>query len=641
MNPEKSPLYILKKYWGYDSFRFKQEEIIQSVLAGNDTLALMPTSGGKSICYQVPALCKSGLTLVVSPLISLMQDQVKKLQDMGIAVRAIYSPMSHKEMEVVINNCFNHRVKLLYVSPERATSSYFLANCRDLPINLIAIDEAHCISKWGYDFRPSYLKLHKLKDLLPQVPILALTATATLADCTIIQEALHFKKENIIQTSFKRDNLIYTIRKEEEKYPSLKRILSSHSGSGIIYVRTRLHATTLAKALESDGFAAKAYHAGMKMFERQSVQSSWQENITRIIVATTAFGMGIDKKDVNFVIHYDLPESLDAYMQEVGRCGRGGQKAYGILIYNEQDKYALMQNIKRNFPDEKYILNVYNALGNNYNIACGTGEGRKFPFEITSFAQRYGFDIYSLANSLRLLENSGLINLLPEGNPLSKVFLYTAEEELYNFLLQYPVYTPIIEGLRRYYAGVHIDFTVINENFIAKKYHLPNEDVSKSLQMLEKLNVLFYNPKSRNSMIEFSLPREQESEFILSKENYYDLKNNTIKKAQDVLSFLHSSQCREQYLLKYFGQNSLPCNQCDNCIKKNQKTSLKKNKRAIEQSIKENILSRLQLSPAKIDFFTSDKSQEEQELIIQIIRQLIDDKQISYNTDNTLFLPLS
>lgn len=548
MGQTKDPLSILKQYWNYDSFRFEQEKIISCVLSGQDTLAIMPTSAGKSICYQVPALCRSGLTLVITPLISLMINQVERLNSLSIPARAIYSPMTKQEMEVIINNCLYHKIKLLYLSPERAVSSYFLANLESLDISLIAIDEAHCISKWGYDFRPSYLKLHILREIKPTVPVLALTATATQEDIKSIQKELVFKKENVIISSFSRENLSYIVIKEDNKFYKLKDLILQHKGCGLVYVRSRLNASKIAQALRAEGINAQGYHAGMIPFERQKIQADWEEEKIDVVVATTAFGMGIDKSNVAYVIHYDLPESIDAYVQEAGRAGRGGMKAYSFLLYNEQDKEKLLFNINKNFPEEKYILNVYNALGNCYNIACGNGEGRKFPFDILKFSQTYNFDIYTLSNALRILENNGLISFLKDGNPISKVYIHSSNDDIYQFLLSYPIYTPVIDALRRMYNGIHYSFVKINERQMAKRYHLPDDDVVKSLVMLEKMNILFYDRKSSSPMIEFTTERIGNDNFMLSNESYHELKSNTIKKAKNMIKYVESNECREQYL---------------------------------------------------------------------------------------------
>lgn len=635
MSLKAEPLSVLKHYWGYDSFRFEQEKIIQQILAGNDTLALMPTSAGKSICYQVPALCRNGLTLVITPLISLMIDQVGKLKSLGIAARAIHSPMTRREMEITINACYHSKVKLLYLSPERAVSAYFLNNVKDLPINLIAVDEAHCISKWGYDFRPSYMKIALLRQRLPNVPVLALTATATKEDVNVIQQELLFKKPNVISMSMKRDNLSYSVINQTDKLPPLKENIMHLQGCGIVYVRSRLNASVLAKKLCSEGINAKSYHAGMSIIDRNNVQSQWQSGQTPVVVATTAFGMGIDKPDVRWVAHYDLPESLDAYLQEAGRAGRDGKRAYAFLIYNQEDEYKLLKSVERNFPEQKLIRNIYNALGNQYAVACSTGEGRKFPFNMAEFCTKYNFDTYTTANALRILENSGLIALLPEGNPVSKVYISVSSDQLYDFLLQYPNYVQIIEALRRFYDGIFNDFVPINESYIAKKFHFADSDVCKSLVALEKLNILFYDRAYHYPMIEFTCARVVNSDFDLSNESYHQLKALTLKKAQEVIKYLHSTKCREQFLFDYFGQKTTQCQKCDICISKRQSS----NNNTALKDIQNQIQAQLQEGEKSVDFFLSHLPNEQRDIFTKVLRSLIDKGIVSYNSKtNTLSL---
>ncbi|MFA6368476.1 MAG: ATP-dependent DNA helicase RecQ, partial [Bacteroidales bacterium] len=422
----KEKIYeILKKYWGYDSFRYNQEAIISSVLSNKDTLALLPTGAGKSLCYQLPALCRPGICIVVSPLIALMIDQEKSLKSKGIKVRAIYSGQSNQEIEIALNNCIYGKVKILYISPERVSSKLFISYFEKMKVNLIAVDEAHCISKWGYDFRPSFLNIANLRQYHPQAPILALTATATQEVVDDIQEKLLFKEINILTSSFQRKNLSYTVFEENDKIARIKAITENVGGSGLIYVRSRKKTIELSQKLQSIGIKATPYHAGLTLAIRRYHQKQWQDDEIDIIVATTAFGMGIDKNNVSYVIHYDLPESIEAYVQEVGRAGRNGMKAYGILLYNLKDIASLRKTIESNFPEKKYIQNIYNALGNYYKIASGTGQDLRFDFDIITFSQSYNLDPYLVFSSMRTLQNSGLIELVENRNPLSKIFIHT------------------------------------------------------------------------------------------------------------------------------------------------------------------------------------------------------------------------
>lgn len=401
----KEKIYeILKKYWGYDSFRYNQEAIISSVLSNKDTLALLPTGAGKSLCYQLPALCRPGICIVVSPLIALMIDQEKSLKSKGIKVRAIYSGQSNQEIEIALNNCIYGKVKILYISPERVSSKLFISYFEKMKVNLIAVDEAHCISKWGYDFRPSFLNIANLRQYHPQAPILALTATATQEVVDDIQEKLLFKEINILTSSFQRKNLSYTVFEENDKIARIKAITENVGGSGLIYVRSRKKTIELSQKLQSIGIKATPYHAGLTLAIRRYHQKQWQDDEIDIIVATTAFGMGIDKNNVSYVIHYDLPESIEAYVQEVGRAGRNGMKAYGILLYNLKDIASLRKTIESNFPEKKYIQNIYNALGNYYKIASGTGQDLRFDFDIITFSQSYNLDPYLVFSSMRTLQ---------------------------------------------------------------------------------------------------------------------------------------------------------------------------------------------------------------------------------------------
>lgn len=609
---------VLKKYWGYDSFIYNQEAIISSVLSNKDTLGLMPTGAGKSLCYQLPALLRPGLTIVVSPLVALMIDQEKSLKERGVRVRAIYSGLSNQEIELILNNCIYGRVKILYISPERVSSKLFISYFEKMKVSLIAVDEAHCISKWGYDFRPAFLNIASLRPYHPDVPILALTATATIDVIDDIQDKLFFKRKNIIKSSFKRENLIYTVFREEDKILRIKTIVENLGGTGLIYVRSRKRTIELSQTLNSLGIKALAYNAGITMPIRNHNQKQWQEDEVDLMVATTAFGMGIDKQNVRYVIHYDLPESIESYVQEVGRAGRDGERAYGILLYNQNDIIRLKKSVESSFPEKKYIQNIYNALGNYYKIASGTGRDIRFDFDIISFSHNYNFDPYLVFNSMRILESSGLIEMVENRNPFSKVFINIETDPLYRFTLDYPQYFPLIETLRRNYPGIMTDFTYIDAKMIARICFDTEENIHNSLKKLEKYNILFYDPKSSHPQIIFTQNRLSNDNFDLSQEHYYEIKETNRQKAEDIVKYIKSKQCREVYILKYFGVDSEKCNKCDYCIGE-------RNRRK-ENNLYMQILEELEISPRPINYFANNLKFGTKEIVIPAIRKLMDEE---------------
>ncbi len=611
---------VLKKYWGYDSFIYNQEAIISSVLLNKDTLGLMPTGAGKSLCYQLPALLSPGITIVVSPLIALMIDQEKALKEKGIKVRAIYSGLSNQEIELALNNCLYGRVKILYISPERVASKLFISYFEKMKVNLIAVDEAHCISKWGYDFRPAFLNIATLRQYHQDVPILALTATATNNVIDDIQEKLLFKDKNCVRSSFKRPNLSYTVFKEEDKITRIKTIAENVGGTGLIYVRSRKRTIELSQTLNSIGVRAAAYHAGLTMPIRKYHQEKWQDDEIDVMVATTAFGMGIDKQNVSYVIHYDLPESIEAYVQEVGRAGRNGAKAYGVLLYNQKDIQRLRRSVESSFPEKKFIQNIYNALGNYYKIASGTGREIRFDFDIISFSQNYNFDPYLVFNSMRILESSGLIEMVENRNPLSKIYISLEIEPLYKFTLEYPQYFPLIEALRRNYPGIMTDFVNIDEKNLAKICYDTEANIYKSLMKLEKYNILFYDPKSSQPQVIFTQNRLSNDNFDLSQEQYYQIKETNYKKSEDLISYIQSQECREAYVLRYFDIESSKCNKCDFCIAERHKQKI--------EPLYQQILDELENSPRHITFFANNLSFGPKEIVIPAIRKLMDEEMI-------------
>ena len=518
---------ILLKYWGYSTFRPLQEEIILSVMEGKDTLALLPTGGGKSITFQVPALANEGLCLVISPLIALMKDQVDNLKKRGIKAAAIYSGMHPDEIDIVLHQCRYGDFKLLYVSPERLMTVKFRDALRKMKVNLIAVDEAHCISQWGYDFRPPYLKIADIRQFLPKVPVLALTATAVPKVIDDIQDKLEFRKKNLFSKSFERKNLTYFVFKEEDKLSRIVKIILAVNGPGIIYVRNRRHTKEIAGFLNKKKFSATYYHAGLKPDERVKSQNEWMKEQKKVIVATNAFGMGIDKPNVRFVIHYDLPESIETYFQEAGRAGRDEKQAYAVLLYENADLINAKHNLTVTYPEIKMIRSIYTALGNYYQIPVGSGLDSAFSFDISAFSEQYNFQNVVVYNALKLMEKEGFLRLSEGLHSPSRLFIKTDKETLYRFQVENPGFDPVIKTILRSYSGIFTEFTVINESELAKRINPPNHKVTELLTRLNQQQLIDYVPYSESPTISYSENRVEAKELILSKENY----TNRIKDA--------------------------------------------------------------------------------------------------------------
>jgi len=564
---------ILVKYWGYTNFRALQEDIIRSVdEEGKDTLGLLPTGGGKSIIFQVPALLNDGLCLVITPLIALMKDQVENLKEKKIKAAAIYSGLSRHEIDIILNNCIYGAYKFLYVSPERLVSDLFLSRLPDMKINLLAIDEAHCISQWGYDFRPAYLQIAEIRKYLPDVTVLALTATATKTVIKDIQDKLKFREENFFRKSFERKNLVYLVREVEDKMRYLLKIVDSVNGSGIIYARNRKKTKEVADFLQKNKISADYYHAGIDNKLKDYKQNRWKTGRTRVIVATNAFGMGIDKADVRFVVHMDLPDSLEAYYQEAGRIGRDGKQSFAVLLYHASDKGKIKKRISTNFPEKEFIKRVYEALGNYYQLPVGAAKGRMFDFRISDFASKFKLPILQTYSALKLLENEGYIELSEEFQSLSKVLFVVKQQDLYKFQVSQKKFDPFIKLLLRNYAGVFTNYINIDEEFIAKKARAKTELVYDYLQKLDQLKVIKYIPKRKLPFILYSEERLEEKNLRISKENYEIRKENYLGRINSVLKYASTdNKCRSQLLLEYFDEkDSNRCGQCDVCRRRNE-----------------------------------------------------------------------
>lgn len=563
---------ILQRYWGYASFRPMQEEIVDAVISGNDTLALLPTGGGKSVCFQVPAMVMDGMCLVVTPLIALMKDQVQHLKNIGIPAAAIYSGMHFNELEIVYNHCVFGKLKFLYVSPERLQSERFMELLKRMKINLIAVDESHCISQWGYDFRPPYLQIADIRPYVPNVPVLALTATATPAVVNDIQEKLVFRKKNVFQTSYERKNLTYNVIHHPDKYGTLQRLFQAMTtGSGIVYVRSRKKTRDIADFLTSKGILATSYHAGLDARQRDSRQSDWMRGKVRVMVATNAFGMGIDKPDVRLVVHLEPPDSLEAYFQEAGRGGRDGKASEAYLLVADQDVKQLKSNLDISYPEPKKIKAVYQALGNYFQLPIGGGKDQSFDFDITAFCNNYNMPILEVFASLQLLEKEGYL-LMTEGlKTPARIFLQCNREQLYRFQVEQPAYDAFIKNLLRSYPGLFTDFISLREEDISRKTGIPTDQVIAMLQKLDRLSFLAYVPRKEKPQLIYTIERNETERLTFSKEHYGDRKNNAAKRLQTVIDFVYNNEkCRSIQLLEYFGERlDRRCGNCDVCTKRN------------------------------------------------------------------------
>ncbi len=637
-NSEASDLYhqILQKYWGYPKFRPLQEEIIFSVANGHDTLALMPTGGGKSLTYQVPALAKQGLCLVVTPLVALMKDQVNRLRSMDIKAIAVYSGMMRDEIDVALDNCVYGDYKFLYVSPERLNTDLFRMRVEKMNINLIAVDEAHCISQWGYDFRPSYLRIAELREVLPDVPVLAVTATATPEVVEDIQKQLRFKTKNVLKTTFERKNLAYIVKETDDKNSYLVRLARNIQGSGIAYVRTRKHARDLALMLKDQGISADFYHAGLSHELRDRKQTSWTSGGFRIMVATNAFGMGIDKADVRFVVHMDMPDSLEAYFQEAGRAGRDLKKAWGILLYSEGDKQKLEQRARVNYPEIEEIKRVYEALGNYYQIPVGGAKNQTFDFVLSDFVSRYKFNVMIAYNSLKFLEREGYIELTEDIHNPSRVHFTVSRDQLYKFQIANADFDAFIKLLLRSYTGLFTEFVPIFEENLARKTGIPEETIKKYLQRLNNQHVIRYIPKKDTPLLIFKEERLDPKALYISPENYRKRKEIYLKKQEAVWRYASNrSVCRSRFLLDYFGETSdHDCGICDVCRKMNEVTPDKSTFDKLQRRIREV----LQNYPGGLDLeeLAQQTGEAEKEKVLTVIRWLLDNGYIAYIPDTNL-----
>lgn len=566
-----TPKQILLKHWGHASFRIPQEDIINSVLAGRDTLALLPTGGGKSICFQVPALIKPGLCLVVTPLIALMKDQVEGLKKRGISAEAVFSGMSSEQIARILDNCLYGNLKFLYLSPERLGTDVMRDYIDRMEVSLLAVDEAHCISQWGYDFRPPYLEIANVRELIPGVPVIALTATATPEVVKDIQFRLDFKEENVFKKSFERKNLTYFVFKEENKRERLLRILDKTSGSGIVYVRNRRHTQEIDEFLQRNGYSSSFYHAGVAATLRHKRQEEWIKGKTRVIVATNAFGMGIDKPDVRFVVHLDLPDSLEAYFQEAGRGGRDGKKSYAVILFEEADIRELKRFKDAGFPPLEDVKKVYRCLGNFLGLALGAGRDTSFDFDLADFCEQYHLPKLLVHNALSLLEREGYLLQSPFDDAQSKLHIHLRQDDLYRFQVANPSFDPFIKLLLRSYSGIMTEAVSINETELARRAGIAEERLISAILNLQKQDVVKYFPRKVLPQIVYTTERLDESHLDLSPAKYRERKEAAEIRLKSVEEYIRSvTHCRSQTLLNYFGETNAPrCGTCDICRERN------------------------------------------------------------------------
>ncbi len=560
-------LSILKKYWGYDNFRGIQREIIESIGKGKDTLGLMPTGGGKSVTFQVPALCREGICIVITPLIALMKDQVRNLRRRGIKAAAIYSGLTHSEIIVTLENCIFGNYKFLYVSPERLESEIFQTKVRHMKVSFITVDEAHCISQWGYDFRPSYIRIAELRKFMPDIPILALTATATPKVTEDIQQKLAFKETNVFCMSFMRKNLAYVVRHTDDKPGELIHILQSVNGPAIVYTRNRKGTKQIAELLQEHGITATYYHAGLNDAEKDLRQRQWQEDRIRVMAATNAFGMGIDKPDVRLVVHVNLPDSIEAYFQEAGRAGRDGQQAYAVLLYQKNDRTKLMKRIPDTFPDKEDIRNTYEHLCYYYQMAMGDGYNVTREFNLEEFCRNFRHFPVQADSALKILSRAGYIEYTDEQDNASRLHVLLKRDELYRLKQLDETQETLLQNILRCYGGLFSDYVFIDERRISTLTGLTADEIYHHLQALNRSGILHYIPRKKTPYITFRCKRVETDRIVLSPEIYDKRKQQYKERIESMLHYAEETDyCRSRVLLHYFGeQDSDDCRQCDIC----------------------------------------------------------------------------
>ena len=603
-------------------------------MEGNDTLALMPTGGGKSICFQVPGMAKDGICLVVSPLIALMKDQVEHLRAKGIPAVAIVSGMSKNEIDIALDNCIYGKEKFLYLSPERLSSDIFLARLQKMKINLIAIDEAHCISQWGYDFRPSYLKISEVRNQLPGVPILALTASATADVQDDIQQKLSFKSPKVFRKSFERRNISYMVLHEEDKLQRMLNIMRKIQGTGIVYVRTRKKTREIAAFLQRNSVNASFYHAGLNASERAKIQEQWMTGKVRVVVSTNAFGMGIDKSNVRFVVHLDIPDSLEAYYQEAGRAGRDEQKAYAVLLYNESDIVESERRLEMSFPEVQSIRHTYQALANYYQLPVGSGKGVSFDFDLSAFCTNYNLQVAETFNCLKVLEMQGLVAVTESADLHARLRVTANSQQLYEFQVKNTRFDHFIKVILRSYEGLFDDYVMIKESEIAKRAGIALEECISLLKQMSQLRIFNYIESKDTPEITFTEERLDLKDLHIDRENLADRKKRYLFRQKAMLNYASSSdKCRSVLLLNYFGEESRSrCGVCDICLQRN-----KIGVSDLEfESISEKIKHFLSKGNAPLEDVVSTIQDFREDQALKVIEWMIDNSRIKYARGNEL-----
>ena len=628
----KPILDVLKKYWGYDAFRPLQQEIIESVLAGRDTLGLMPTGGGKSITFQVPTMAMDGMALVVTPIISLMKDQVDRLRSLRIKATYLYAGLTRAEVNRTYDKCLYGNYKFLYVSPERLQSQAFMERLRQMPVSLIVVDEAHCISQWGYDFRPSFQRIAQVRKLFPQVPVLALTATATPVVVEDIQRCLAFKQPNVFSMSFARSNLSYVVRPTEEKVTELIHILSSVPGSAIVYVRSRKRTKQICDEINRAGIHADYYHAGLYVEDKEDKQNKWTSDECRVMVATNAFGMGIDKPDVRLVVHVDIPNSLEEYYQEAGRAGRDGKRSYAVLLVKHTDQRTLRRHITEAFPDKDFIRSVYERVGNFLGVSLGEGYQQMYDFNFNLFCRTFDLPVLPTHNALKILTQAGYIEFVEEIETQSRVMIHARKDELYDLDTTTPGADQVLQAILRIYTGLFADYVFINEDVIAFRTGLDQETIYKSLLELTRMRILHYVPRKRTPYIIYTTSREEPKHVLIPKTVYEDLRDRMTSRVEATINYAYSDTgCRERMLLSYFGENKADeCGHCDLCIDRRKRGDHE------PVDVQQGILYMAGLRPRRLEEFLNTLSFPKDE-ILSTLSFLVDEGFIDHLDDDTYY----
>mgnify|MGYP001151783709 FL=1 len=626
------PHYILRKYWGYEDFRPLQEDIIASVLAGRDTLGLLPTGGGKSLTFQVPSMLLPGLTLVVTPLISLMKDQVDNLRDRGIKATYFHAGLTRAEQKLGMDRCRLGKIKILYVSPEKLRSEPFTAQLRQMNVSLIVVDEAHCISEWGYDFRPSYLKIGELRSHFPEVPVLALTASATPEVVDDIMDKLLFRERNVYAKSFARDNLSYIVRNDFDKERQLLRVLGNTVGSAVVYVRSRRRTREIADMLVSSGISADYYHAGLAPEDKNEKQARWKGDEVRVMVATNAFGMGIDKPDVRVVVHFDLPGSLEEYYQEAGRAGRDGKPAFAVLLTAKTDKARLTRMVTDAFPDKELIRRVYEMAGNFVNVAVGSGYDKVFEFNFDLFVKTYDLPPLPARSAMHLLTQAGYFEFIEEVTMQSRVMIIAYKDELYDVRLD-DEGDRIFNILLRSYTGLFADFVYVNESLIARRADVDEQKVYETFLALSRMKILQYIPRKTTPYLYYTTSRELPKYVVMPTAVYEDQRRRLEKRIEAMKKFAFAvDECRVSLMLRYFGEKSVsPCGKCDVCRERKHVRINSLSREELEASV----MYMVSQEPRTVEYLVRESSWRRDD-VIECVRRLVKRGKLCIGADDTI-----